>query len=64
MLHKVTIHIQNPQQHVKDYVETTEHNATKPLLVNAAVAQQSLECISASLKCERDQPHIPVTTLY
>jgi hypothetical protein len=31
---------------VKDYVET-EHNATKLLLVNAAVAQQGLECIIA-----------------
>jgi len=51
---------------VKDYVETTEHNATKLLLVNAAVAQQGLVCIIAkrSLICERDQLHIPVTTLY
>jgi hypothetical protein len=32
---------------MKDYVETTEHNATKLLLVNAAVAQQGLECITA-----------------
>jgi hypothetical protein len=64
MLHKVTIPIRNPQQHVEDYVETNEHNATNPLLVNTAVAQQGLQCISASLKCERDQLHIPVTTLY
>lgn len=49
MLHKLTTHIQNPQQHVRDYVETTEHNATKPLLVNAAVAQQGLECITAGV---------------
>jgi hypothetical protein len=28
-------------------VETTEHNATKLLLVNATVAQQGLECITA-----------------
>lgn len=63
MFHNITIHIQNPQQHTKDYVETTEHYATKPLLMNTALAQQDLECITAKgvLKC---QPHIPVTTLY
>jgi hypothetical protein len=47
MLHKVTTHIYNPQQHIKDDVETTKHNATKLLLVNAAVAQQGLKCITA-----------------
>ena len=47
MLHNVTILAQNPQQHFKDYVETTEHYAIKPLLMNTALAKQGLECITA-----------------